>query len=78
LLVHYKHHLIEYFGDRLPFSDKWSGRVRISWNENGKTKLAPFDGPVKGFSSLLEAEAWGLQLGKKWIDDGKPANPVPA
>jgi hypothetical protein len=72
MVVNYKNHTIEYFGDPIAFTDKWRGKVRISWDENGTRKVVPFDSPLTGFSSLLEAEAWGLEVGKKWIDDGKP------
>jgi hypothetical protein len=75
LLIHYKDHLIEYFSDRLPSSDKWRGKARISWVENGISNLTLFDGPIIGFSSLLEAESWGLEFGKRWIDEGKPVIP---
>ena len=75
MIANYKNHAIEYFGEPIPFSDKGRGKVRISWNENGTRKISPFDGPIMGFSSLREAESWGLQFGKKWVDDGKRVIP---
>ena len=71
--VNYKNHVIDHFGYPMTFSNKWGAKVIISWEKNGLRKMHSFDGPPKGFSSLLKAESWGLQFRKKWIDDGKPA-----
>ena len=66
--ANYKNYLIEAAAIHIPYSDKWTGKVKISWNENGTAKTVPFDSLPERFSSPSEAELWGLQFGKEWID----------
>jgi hypothetical protein len=67
----HKDHTIECISRSIPFSDRWSAKVIISWSKTG-TKIQEFDGPIGGFSSKADAEIWGIDFGKKWIDAGKP------
>jgi hypothetical protein len=69
--TNYKNHLIKSVASPIPNSDHWTATVSITWSETNQEQLRKFDGPVAGFPSLGEAESWGVQFAKNWIDDGK-------
>lgn len=70
--INYKRHLIESLSDLSPDGNRWLGKVIVLWEDAGTNRSQPFDGPLEGFSTKSEAESWGIQFGRKWIDDGKP------
>ena len=70
--TNYNGHLIRSLGDEKPGTDKWIAKVVVMWPANGQDEIQQFDGPQQGFASKQEAESWGIQFGRKWIDDGKP------
>ena len=67
----YKTHKILASSWQLADSRHWEPRVHVSWSESGERKEKPlvFTRPC---SSEEQAEREGLELAKKWIDDGKP------
>jgi len=68
----YKQHLIQATALQFADSKKWAVKVIVSWDEAANGELRQFDGPIAGFDSQGEAESWGMQFGRKWIDQGKP------
>jgi hypothetical protein len=69
----HKRHAIESFGWQIPDTSVWSAKVVVSWSEGGTEKTNKFDGEVANFRSKAEAETYGIEFAKKWIDDGKPS-----
>jgi hypothetical protein len=70
--IDYNGHTIESVATELPPDEIWCAKVIVSWSQE-RTEVRQFDGPVTGFRGKGEAEAWGIEFGKKWIDDGKPS-----
>jgi hypothetical protein len=66
--VEYKGNTIKVTSFRLPESDRWSAKVIVN---NGE-RIDAIDGATAGYASEREAEAFGLELARQWIDDGKP------
>lgn len=56
---------------QLADSGHWEPRVLVTWSEGKQeqTKSLVF---TRAFSTERDAELEGLQMAKKWIDDGKP------
>jgi hypothetical protein len=52
--------------------NRWVVEVNVLYPEVDVEKNKRFEGPLDGFASKAEAESWGIEMGKKWIDDGKP------
>jgi hypothetical protein len=46
--------------------------VLVSWDAEGQRKIHEFHGPVDGFATQKDSESWGVEFGKKWINDGNP------
>jgi hypothetical protein len=40
--------------------------------EGTQVAFRHLDGPTEGFDTQQEAEVSGIEIGKKWIDAGKP------
>jgi hypothetical protein len=55
-----------------PDSDRWIVEINVVYPEADGDKNQRFEGPLDGFPSKAEAESWELEVGRKWIDDGKP------
>ncbi len=69
---HYKGHLIIDRSTLNPDTQRWTPNVGIIWDEGGSTRFVTLDRPVDHSASKEEAERDAIQLGRKWIDDGKP------
>jgi hypothetical protein len=70
--INHNDHTIESTGWQVPDTSVWSAKVVVSWSKTG-AKIQEFDGPVADFRSKAEAETYGIEFAKKWIDDGKPS-----
>jgi len=68
----YKRHHISSHATLNPETNRWTPKVTISWDESGMRKMQNLDGPVDHSGSEQDANTEGVQLGRKWIDDGKP------
>lgn len=68
----YKGHRIQVFSHLKPDSHRWTVETHVLQPEINKELSRRFQGPLEGFASRTEAESWGIQTGKKWIDAGKP------
>jgi len=66
--VEYKGNTIKVMSVPIPESDRWSAKAVV----NDGQRIDRLDGAAAGYSSEREAEAFGLQLARKWIDEGKP------
>jgi hypothetical protein len=71
--INHNGHTIDSIGWQVPDASVWSAKVVVSWFEAGTEKTSKFDGPVTDFRSKAEAETYGIEFAKKWIDDGKPS-----
>ena len=67
----YNHHKIIASTWQLSGSGNWEPRVVVTWNEGQQQKSKPLVF-TRAFSTERHAELEGLELGRKWIDDGKP------
>ena len=67
----YKGHHIKSVARYLPDSDRWTAHVVINWTDRSHERFSQFD-VKRGFATEEEAEQAGLELAKKWIDNGKP------
>ena len=67
----YNHHKIVASTWQLSGSGHWEPRVTVTWNEGQqqRSKRLVF---TRAFSTEREAELEGLELARKWIDEGKP------
>ena len=68
----HKRHRIESLGWQAAGKSVWSARVVVSWSQAGTQESRQF-GPAANFRSKAEAETYGIEFAKKWINDGKPA-----
>jgi hypothetical protein len=68
----YHGHRIQAVSREKPDSDRWDVEINVLYPEATGDKNRRFEGPLDGFASKAEAESWGIEAGKKWIDDGKP------
>ena len=68
-------HIIEATATQDAEAARWTVHVVVSWERGTDLAFQPLDGPPEGFGTAAEAEAWGIALGQKWIDDGKPSPP---
>jgi hypothetical protein len=68
----YKGHRISSFSRQNPDNCRWLVEIDVLWPEAGRDSNQRFEGPLDGFASKADAESWGIEMGKKWIDDGKP------
>jgi hypothetical protein len=68
----YKGHWISSFSRQNPDNDRWLVEIDVFSPQAGGGKNQRFEGPLEGFPSQAEAELWGIQVAKKWIDAGKP------
>ncbi len=64
----YESHFIDALLRRKPESDRWLVRVRVSW-QGDKREIRWGDGPSDGFETKEEAEKYGIDLGRRWIDE---------
>lgn len=58
---------------RIPNSNKWQAKEIVQWTEGLTPRTQCFVSPVDGFGSEEKADLWAIAIGRKWIDDGKPA-----
>jgi hypothetical protein len=70
--TNHKRHRIESLGWQAAGTSVWSAKVVVSWSKAGAQESRKFR-PVATFRSKAEAETYGIEFAKKWIDDGKPA-----
>ena len=68
----YKGYLIKIISIPLPNRSNWGANVLVHWYEGNTKRTQPLDGPASGFESRKEADSWGVQSGRKWIDNGMP------
>jgi hypothetical protein len=68
-------HIIEATATQDAETARWTVHVVVSWERGTDLTFQPLEGPPEGFATEAEAEAWGVALGQKWIDDGKPSPP---
>jgi hypothetical protein len=67
----YKHHKIVASTWQLSDSGHWEPRVTVTWDEGQQPRSKPLVF-TRAFSTEREAELEGLELARKWIDEGKP------
>ncbi len=67
----YKGHGILAFARQLPDSDRFEPHVTVVWSEGQQERAESAAFPLV-IPTEQEAEVQGVQLAKKWIDDGKP------
>jgi hypothetical protein len=70
--MNYHGHRIQAVSREKPDSNRWVVEINVLYPEVDVEKNQRFEGPLDGFASKAEAESWGIEIGKKWIDDGKP------
>jgi hypothetical protein len=70
--MNYNGHRIQSVSRVKPDSDRWEVEINVLYPEAAGDKNERFEAPLEGFVSKAEAESWGIEVGKKWIDDGKP------
>ena len=70
--TNYKEHVIQSMAPRANPYSRWHVKIIVSWIEGPTNQMRQFDGPNAGFATQQEAEVWGIEFGKKWINDGKP------
>ena len=70
--MNYHRHRIQSVSREKPDSDRWDVEINVLYPEADGDKNQRFEGPLDGFASKAEAESWGIEVGQKWIDDGKP------
>lgn len=68
--VLYEGYYVEALLRRKPDSDRWLVRVRVSWQAPMRESHS-LEGPPDGFQTQEEAESYGIELGRKWVDDAK-------
>jgi hypothetical protein len=69
MISEYKNHMI-----KIQVTEegvRWNCRMVVEWSDGADLRTEPFT-ISETFASQSEAESWGLQFAKKWIDDGKP------
>ena len=67
----YKGHGILASARQVSDSDRFQPHVTVVWSEGQKEKAESAVFPL-GSPTERQAELHGVQLAKKWIDDGKP------
>jgi hypothetical protein len=53
-------------------SDSWVPSISITWREADDSHFHTFDGPPKFFITAADAIAYGLMLGRLWVDKKLP------
>jgi hypothetical protein len=64
----YKGRLIVALADLDPVTKMWTPAVTISWR-TGHEKLQTLDSLSDSFNNRWNAEAFGLEKGKLWVND---------
>ena len=78
MIVRHTEHLIEISATAIPNSHNWAATVLVSWDGEGQRNVHEFHGPADGFATQKDSESWGIEFGRKWINDGKPDFTSPA
>ncbi len=68
----YKGHHVQAQPTLNPDTNRWTPKVTVRWDEYGKTMIHNLYGPIDHSGSKQDAENEAIQMGRKWIDDGKP------
>ena len=63
----YKTYIIVASADFDPATEKWIPTV-VCWTSDGQRKLHTFNSLLNRFTSRHEAEAFGMETAKAWID----------
>jgi hypothetical protein len=65
----YKNRLIVALADLDPVTKLWTPAVTISWRTDAHEKLHTLDSLSDSFDNRWDAEAFGLERGKLWVND---------
>jgi hypothetical protein len=71
MVENYKGHTITASASHIADTHQWQPEISVIWPE-GKHKAIKYLVRPKYFATESEAEREGLEIAKKWIDDGKP------
>ena len=66
----YRDYLIVASTDRLETTGGWTLWVGVYWSCNGEYQSKVLNSMTDTFESKHEAEKFGLQMAKEWIDNG--------
>ena len=58
--------------DRVETTGKWTIWVGVYWSSGGRRERKVFSSFTNIFDTKDEAENFGFQIAKEWIDKGKP------
>lgn len=67
----YKGHKITASPWHITDTRQWQPELAVVWRE-GSNEAIKYLVITKYFATRIEAEREGLEIAKKWIDDGKP------
>jgi hypothetical protein len=67
----YQGYLIVASSERIETTGKWSIWVGVYWSSNGTRQSQVFKSAADTFDTKDEAEKFGLQMGKEWIEKRK-------
>ena len=67
----YRDYLIIVSSDLVETRGKWSIWVGVYWSYNDEGQSKVLNSVTDTFESKQEAEKFGLQMAKEWIDHGK-------
>jgi hypothetical protein len=67
----YKAHYIHPNADQNPHTKKWTLRVLISWEENGRLHYRTLYGSPDQFDNLSEAIKFATEYAMSWVDGAK-------
>jgi hypothetical protein len=67
----YKAHHIHPNADQNPDTKRWTLRVLISWEENGRFYYRTLYGSPDQFDNLPDAMKFAVDFAMNWVDSGK-------